>query len=293
MKLPPLVALRAFEAVSRHKSIRQAAAELNVEPSAVSRHLRTLQGVLDVKLVNASRRGITLTDEGLQYAAEIGPAFAAIAYATTRLAPEQGTRNLVIWSVPGFALHWLTPRLPTFRERHPKIDVLIRPTEAHPDLITNEADIEIAYGAVRSKLSRSINLAKPRVYPVASSAWVKSARNPTDPAALLSLTLIHEESHEQWHDWFAACGVEVKRRLSGPRLWHSHLALEAAKRGQGIALANDLLVAEDIANGSLVEVGKTHVVLAPYTFLARKDRWNEPAVARFRTWLLSTLAARI
>ncbi|HXW26702.1 MAG TPA: LysR substrate-binding domain-containing protein, partial [Xanthobacteraceae bacterium] len=84
-------------------------------------------------------------------------------------------------------------------------------------------------------------------------------------------------------------GVDPPERLSGPRLWHAPLAIEAAARGQGIAIANELIVREELAAGALVEVMRTDVKLQPYVFAARADRWNQPPIARFRAWLMARL----
>src|SRR5262245_24054612 len=115
MKIPPLLALRAFEAVARHGSVRKAAEELCVDHTVVSRHIRTLQSVLDIPLLRSSRRGIMLTDAGREYAASLSQAFTRISSATAKVRRHRRAGVLAIWSVPGFALHWLTPRLPEFQ----------------------------------------------------------------------------------------------------------------------------------------------------------------------------------
>ncbi|HYH20292.1 MAG TPA: LysR substrate-binding domain-containing protein [Azospirillum sp.] len=286
MRIPPFAALRAFEAVSRHKSVRKAAEELGVDHTVVSRHLRALQAVMDVQLVLTSRQGVALTAAGNDYAAVLTPAFAEIAAATTRLMREGRSANLTIWCLPGFAMRWLTPRLPDFHRRHPGVEISLRPSEVRPDLANFEADGEIHYGEPKEAGLRHAVLARPRVFPVASPSWLVAHPAATRVAGLPAMPLIHEESHRQWLDWFAAAGVPLPERLRGPRLWHAHLAVEAAKLGQGVALANELIAATEIAAGELTEIGATNVVLNPYVFVTRRDRWNEPAISRFRRWLL-------
>jgi LysR family transcriptional regulator, glycine cleavage system transcriptional activator len=283
-KLPPLVSLRAFDAVARHMSVRKAAEELGVNHSAVSRHIKSLQAYLQVQLLQSSARGIVLTPAGRRYAAAIAPAFAAIADAATALNIEGKSNHLTIWCIPGFALRFLTPRLPAFHAAYPRIEIRLRPADQPADFTNGEIDAEIGFGVTRRSGTKSQILTEPRTYPVASPAFLAQ-----HPAASLRdlprIPLIHEESAQQWRQWLTAAGIEPPRHLAGPCLWHSHLAIEAARHGQGVALANDFLARDAVAAGELCEVGATNIRLAPYVFVARADRWNEPALAKFRSWL--------
>jgi LysR family glycine cleavage system transcriptional activator len=290
MKLPGLKSLQAFNAVGRHLNIRRAAEELGIDHSVVSRHVRALQNELGLRLVETTRHGVALTPAGRDYHAVICAAFDQMGAATARLAREAGHLRLAVWSIPGFALRWLTPRLDDFRRHSPRIDLVVRSTDVHPDLLAFEADIEIAYGGRRAARGlRSLELIRPRVFPVASPAWVATHPRVRAPADLLGVPLIHEESSDQWKAWLEAAGVAAPDRLSGPRLWHAHLAIEAASRGQGVALANELIAGEAVDSGELVEVTRSAVTLEPYVFATRADRWQEPHVARFRRWLLARL----
>jgi DNA-binding transcriptional LysR family regulator len=289
MKLPGLKSLRVFDAVGRHLNIRRAAEELRLDHSVVSRQLRALQDELGIRLVETSRTGVILTAAGRDYHAAIAAAFAEMSAATARLTRGHDTDRLLVWSIPGFALRWLTPRLDDFRRRRPKIELVLRATDVHPDLSAFEADVEIRYGKVAARGLRTVELARPRVFPIASPAWVATHREVCAPIDLLQLPLIHEESSDQWRNWLIAAGVDPPERLKGPRLWHAPLAIEAALRGQGVALANELIVADELVTGELVEVMRTDLKLEPYTFLARADRWSQPPVAAFRAWLLKEL----
>ncbi|NYZ14364.1 hypothetical protein HL658_17570 [Azospirillum sp. RWY-5-1] len=160
------------------------------------------------------------------------------------------------------------PRLDAFRSLHPAIEITLRPTDGQPDLLAFEADAAIGYDSLKRVGVQQAMLANPRVFPVAK------------PADLIAAPLIHEESHDQWLASFATAGVDAPARLGGPRLWHAHLAIEAAKLGQGVALANDLIAGRDLATGELVEIGTSSVALSPYVFSAKRGRWKEPAVER-------------
>jgi LysR family glycine cleavage system transcriptional activator len=293
MKLPPLLSLRAFESVARHSNVRRAAEELRVDHSVVSRHLRTLQDSLGLKLVTATRRGVTLTPVGEKYAAAIGPALAEISAATHLAMQQAKPSSISICSIPGFALRWMTPRLSKFYDRYPTLEIALRPTDQWADFSNGEVDAEITFGDLPKRAAtRSINLAHPRVFPVASPAWIAAHRAIQSADDLFKVPLIHEENHEQWRAWFIACGVAPPERLAGARLWHANLALEAARLGQGIALANDFLVEDEMARGELVEVIPSNVRLFHYRFTARSDRWNEEYLSHFRNWLIAMIRAR-
>ncbi len=123
--------------------------------------------------------------------------------------------------------------------------------------------------------------------PVASPAYLAALDQPLmQPADVLRLALLHEESYDYWEAWLAAQGIEAEM-LPGPRLWHAHLTVEAACRGQGVALANHFLFRDDMATGRLVPVPVAgqplpQLALGTYVFSMRNDRWENPAAACFR-----------
>lgn len=287
MFLPSLAALRAFEAVARHKSLRKAAKELGIDHTVISRHVHGLQESLDVPLLYTSRQGVVLTEAGMEYAATLTAALGQITQATVKLQHLKQMRSLTIASLPGFALRWLTPRLPDFQRHNPTIDIAVRPSEERANLTGLNVDAEILYGTPTEPDLRFAHIATPRVFPVASPQWRAAHPDVTEPQHLGGASLLHEDSHDQWRRWFHTIGVPVPEPLKGPRLWHAHMALEAAKHGQGVALGNELICSEDIANGALVEIGTTRVALEPYVFIARRDRWDEPPLVRFRNWLIA------
>jgi DNA-binding transcriptional LysR family regulator len=286
-RLPPLKALRAFVAVARLGSVRKAAESLAIDHTVVSRHVRQLQDWLGVRLVNMSRQGVSLTPLGQQYAERIGTALNEIANASADLQGDLNNRQLIVWCIPGFATNWLLPRLPDFSKAYPDIDLVLRPTEAVPDFDHNEADAKIHYGHLRTSGLTSIVLTHPRVYAVASPGWL--ALNPpiATPADLLKASLIHEDTRDQWRDWFLNCGI-VPGTLRGPRLWHANLAIEAAIHGQGVALANELIVGAALRAGQLKIVTDAAPTLDPYVLITKGDAVPAKFQA-FRNWLLRSL----
>jgi LysR family transcriptional regulator, glycine cleavage system transcriptional activator len=291
LRLPPLIALRAFEAVGRTGSVRAAGDELAVSHTVVSRHLQNLQRSLGVTLVRSEGRGVTLTEAGLTFHAQISPAFDIIARATLSVRPA-ARPTLNIWCIPGIANRLLLSRLPELTGPPRNWDVNLQPTLSHPDLARGEADAEIVYAEMidsRGALMAEA-LVRPRVFPVASPAYLARYPAIAGLADLSKIALIHEESTEQWERWFELAGVSDLPPLRGQRLWHAHLAIEAARLGQGVALANDVLVADDLRSGALVEVIPSSVHMETYQLVTLRERWDDPAIVALRDWLKRVLA---
>ena len=292
--LPPLIALRAFDAVGRAGSLRAASEELAVSHTVVSRHIHNLEARLGTALLRPQGRGVVLTEEGARYHAQIRQAFDLIARATADL--KRGKkRSLAIWCPPGLATLRLMPNLPALEGILPDCDIVLQPTIARPQLLRGEADVEIAYledGAHVPEALRAEMLAAPRVFPVASPALL--ARHPLHDTAeaISALPLVHEESTGQWKVWLRRAGLGSVPELSGPHLWHAHLTIEAARLGQGVAIANEVLVADDLASGRLVELGATDIKLGAYYFITPRTRWDDPDISKLREWIQRLLAWR-
>lgn len=290
-RLPPLIALRAFEAVGRLGSVRAAGEELAVSHTVVSRHVRNLEQRLGARLLRPAGRGLALTPEGQRYLAQIAQALDLIERATAELAAPR-RRTLAIWCAPGVASRRVLPLLPELEALLPEHEITLLPTLARPDFSRDDADAEIIYleavaprDGVRAEL-----LSSPRVFPVASAAFRARHADVAAPADLLRAPLIHEESTEQWERWLHRAGVAELPPLRGPRLWHAHLAIEAARLGQGVALANAVLAGEDLAAGGLVEMVPSDIRLGGYYFLSEAARWDEPGLATLRGWLRDLFA---
>lgn len=296
--LPPFATLRAFEAVGRYSGIRKAAQALDLDHAVVSRHLRALEDWAGVQLVNRAHGYASLTEDGHRYYARISAALGEIRDATVDLLSQNDASRLSIWCVPGFACEYLASRLHALQQLHPGLELELHPTDRSPDFSRHEADVDIRYipgdeSACAPGVTagiRRVQLARPPVMAVTSpgrAALLGSIANPSD---LLNAPLLHEESPQQWQTWFSAHGVEVSAVLPGPRLWHAHLTIEAARRGQGVALANPFLLGDDFATGRLVPLledlrSERPVALGTYAFSARADRWQSSKLVSFRRWL--------
>ena len=287
--IPPLGMVKVFEAVGRLGSMRRAADELNISHTVVSRHVRNLEAWLGARLLIAGARGIKLTADGERFCRVIGRALDQIADATVELRPGLNRVTLKLWCAPGLATRWLAPRLVDLQKELPTIDLVLHATEAHPDFVRHDADMVVRYGSEPRGDLRWALLCKPRIIPVASRAWLDAQPTIATLADLEKRPLIHEGSHDQWREWFDAAGHNVKSRLQGPRLGAANLAVEAAIMGQGVALATELLAADDLYTGRLVEILGTEVYLENYYMISSRERWNSPAVSKFRAWMISKI----
>ena len=296
-QVPSLAMLRAFDAFGRSGGIRKAAKLLEVDHAVVSRHLAALEAHVGTALVERGHGAGHLTPDGAEYHRSIAAAFQDIASATQRLR-KRHDRQLLIWCSPGLAFHWLSQRLPGFEVLVPEIALELRPMDYGPDFSITEADADIRY--VRHGLPiprppaycRWLELASPPVYPVASPMFAaQNAAHLAGPRSLMDLRLLHEESDSEWRQWLSAQGLALDPApLAGPRLWHAHMMIEAARGGQGVALVNDFLARGDLAEGRLVRLEGHETAFAPvrlgaYHFTARMDRWYDERLARFRNWL--------
>ena len=291
--LPPLIALRAFEAVGTSGSIRAAAEALSVSPTVVSRHLANLEQRLSARLVEPKGRSVALTDAGARFHAEIAKAFDLIDQATEKLTRPRKA-PLRLWCSPGIAVMRLLPRLPELEARLPDFSIHFHPTLAAPDWKRGEADAEIFYAPTERPARDGIveaELARPRVMPVASPSLVGRLHRRADEIELLyEAHWVHELSGDEWRSFMHTAGLKIDARAEqrlegGVRLWHAHLAIGAAELGQGVALANEFLVEEQLASGRLVEIGQTDVRLGTYGLALPSGAGEAASSQALRDWL--------
>ena len=289
-RLPPLSMVRAFEAVGRTASMRRAAADLGVCHTVVSRHVRNLEAWLGTRLVESGPRGVVLTEEGRGYFRSVAAAFDLIATATTDLKPAAARGVLRLWCVPGLAARWLAPRLADLQAALPDVEIVLRATTETPDFAHHEADAAIRFAEAPDVGGRALLLERSRLFPVAAPRWQGAHPPVAELADLEGATLLHEESRDQWRRWFERSGHRPRSDLAGPRLWYASSALDAAVAGQGVALATRLQAADDMIAGRLVELLATDVDLGGYWLVVPEARWNDAVLARFRCWLIRSVA---
>jgi LysR family glycine cleavage system transcriptional activator len=287
--LPPLTALRSFEAAARHLSFTRAAGELCVTQTAISHQVKRLEAHLGTPLFRRLPRRIALTSDGQLWARELGEIFSRLQDANRRLrAGARPDRPVVSVSViPSLAARWLVPRLGRFLERHAGLDVRISPTEHLVDFTVEAVDVGIRYGAGRYPGLVVEKLADDALVAVCAPA-LRARRKLTEPGDLRRHPLLHDDARDAWPRWLALHGVRGVDAERGTVLTDSSMLIEAAVRGQGIALARRSLAAEDLLAGRLVlafprlrplATGLAYYLAAPRENLAR------PAVAAFCDWL--------
>lgn len=286
--LPPLNALRAFEAAGRHQSFTGAASELGVSHSSISRHVRGLEDRLGVQLFRDLPRGLALSTDGAAYLAQISPALDAIAYATEGLAEApQGT--ITVNSEPLFATKWLVPRLADFAKAHPKVDIRLEASRHLADVARYEADLAIRFVHPGGIYPGSELISDAILRPFASPDLVRKPIS--TPRDLLGYPLLRDRTNGTWDTWFAKAGGVAPDEV--PQLtWRmsSLLAIEAAIAGQGVLLVSTEVVATEVAAGRLVQVSEIGFREGGYHLVRAQGALRRKSVRVFRDWLIENTA---
>ncbi len=288
--LPPLNALKAFEAAARHESFTAAAAELNVTHAAISRHIRELEAWLAIKLFLRTGRGVVLTERGKSYVTEVTRAFDVLAAATENASGRRRRRRqrLVVSAESSFAALWLVPRLGRFTAANPEIELVVESTDRLADFTRDEADVGIRYGrGVWSNVAADL-LARTHMAPVCSPALLREA-NVRSPQDLTPGLLLQEEPRRYWKEWLQAAGVADRVSPEGPMLG-LHLTIPAAETGQGFALADEVIAGDALVGGRLVRPFAVAIESYAYYFVRAADRKESRAVAALHVWLKSEIA---
>jgi LysR family transcriptional regulator, glycine cleavage system transcriptional activator len=302
-RLPSLKALRAFEAVVRHRSATKAGDELHVSSGAVSHQIRALEHELGLRLFDRSSGELTPTAVALELAEQLGEGFDLLFGAVRRLRLSGDPSFLTIGCDVTFGVLWLGPRIARFQERHPDIEVRLDLTDSDPDASWRSVDLTIHFGYGRFTDYETIRLTSESLSPVCAPVYVHGSPAATTlqcPADILSCPLLHVEWFEPdtgfrtlaWEKWFAAAGVETRGgKLPGMHFSHTISALQMAIAGKGIALASDCLAADAIASGSLVRPFDIRLKLPRDYYLVYGGSVAELAkVAAFRGWLVTETA---
>ncbi len=285
--LPPLRALRAFEAAARHLSFTKAGAELFVTQAAVSHQIRALEEDLGVRLFRRMNRRLMLTEEGQRYLPAVSRAFDLLREATTALRAHDIPGPLTVSVLPSFAARWLVPRLGRFFARHPDIDLRIDPSVAICDFAQGDVDVGIRYGRGDYPGLRADRLLDEDIFPVCSPLLKAGPPGLHRPEDLRHHTLLHDDSHADWRTWLLAAGVDGVDPERGTIFTDSSMLIQAAIAGQGVALARGVLVADALAAGRLVRPFRLSLPAEfAYYFVYPERVAAHPKVRAFRDWLL-------
>lgn len=287
-RLPPLTALRAFEAVARHLSMARAADELHVTPAAVSQQIRLLETYLGVTLF---RRGkaLALSDAARAALPQLTDAFDRLERAAAQLRADSGAGPLVVSTPPAFAARWLVPRLDDFQTRHPEVELRLLATRRLVDFATEDVDLAIRFGAGDHPHLLVERLMPETIVPVAAPALAARIASPAD---LARCPLLNDDWHIEhqlfpdWETWLASLGVAAGAPLRIQTFGDANLTIQAAVAGLGVALAWHSLVAGDLARGSLVRLLDLSIASdLAYHLVMPPERARLAKVEAFRDWL--------
>lgn len=296
-RLPPLNALRAFEAAARHLNFSRAADELSVTPGAVSQQIQNLEDYVGVALFKRTPKGLLLTDPAQIALPALREAFDRLADAASMLTAAVDGRRLTVSVAPSFAAKWLVPRLGRFEAAHPQVDVWVSAGMELVDFNSGEVDLAIRYGTGRYPGLEVVRLMQETVIPVISPDLLE--RQPlNDLTELAGQVLLHDGSPDaddscpDWTMWLAARGVKGVDGSRGPRFNQSSLVIEAAVGGRGVALAKRALAQADMDAGRLVSPFDiaTAVDFAYYAVYP-KAKGRLPQVKAFVGWLAAEAEA--
>ena len=296
-KLPPLNALKTFEASARLGSIVLAAAELNVTPGAVSQQIKKLEDFFGHQLFIRRDNQLLLTDVALEVQAMSSEMMEALAQLTQRLLPGAMRSNLIISVLPSVGIRWLNRRLPEFLAAHPDVRVDVRLEEDPVDFFRNRVDVRLSYGEHLYPEFITVPFLRDDVTVLCRPELVAGGRfDPASPASLRDEDLIHViwrsgfSSYPTWDAWFSSAGAaRSPRRELGHTVDTSSVAIDLALAGCGIVLGQAMLAGPEMAAGMLVAPFAQRLTL-PYAYCAVHTRPNDrnPTIRAFIDWLAVT-----
>jgi LysR family transcriptional regulator, glycine cleavage system transcriptional activator len=292
-RLPPLNALRAFEASARLGSYVAAATELHVTAAAVSQHVGRLERYLDTVLFQRLPRGLVLTDEGRDYLPELSAGFDLLGESTARLQTKRAGGVLTLTTLAAFANGFLLPRLHRFHERAPRVAVVLRTSRTLVDFKREDVDLAIRFAPNPGRGLHGEALCGEELFPVASPRLFGGGRTPETLTALTAYPLLHdvdanaEQPWMSWRSWFERAGLDPTLAARGTQFTDSIVLIGAAIAGLGVALGRGPHVAPQLAGGQLVRVTQESW-RSPWSYflVAPEAHFRRPVVRAFVDWAL-------
>ena len=286
-RLPPLNALRAFEAAARHLSIKKAAEEIGVTPAAVTQQVKLLESDLECAILRRSGRGIELTEYGARLFYVLQRSFSDISSVVSELTshnPNEINASLQ----PTLAQRWLAPRLVELHQEHPRISVHISMSQQPIDFTLEDIDVAMQFGSGAWPSLRSTFVMAEQMFPVCSPALADRYEFPMSLDVLRRNPILHTiASPDDWPEWLARNGINDASSISSHYLENSALALEVAEHGLGFAMARTPFVISALASGRLVAPFSVRLEseFAHY-LVSQQSSARRPEVARFRDWIV-------
>lgn len=298
MRLPPLNALRAFEAAARHEGFIPASDELNVTRGAVSRHVKNLEQHIGVPLFVRQAQGVRLTNAGRQLQPVLAEALQSIVSEIERISTD--ANDLRIICPPATSIRWLIPRLEDFRKKHPNFRVRLM-TDFHGDTGYDSMDFDIGFSVEnwpgRPDSIEMIPLFPVRLTPACAPKLLSGQEKLRDVGELAQFDLLHETpKHQDWAEWinvYCPEKLDVRAGLDFPNL---DMATRAAVLGAGLVMADLVLCREELESGALVAPFPEMICDGPFgavSLLGSRERWQEPKIEAFKTWAAETAAQDI
>lgn len=309
--IPPLLAVRYFEAAARNLSFTLAAKELFVTQGAISLQVRKLEEFLKIPLFVRHTRRIELTPEGYSFYKASTEALQMIESATTKIVEPSGQQSITINTIPTIATLWLLPRLASFSSIYPHIDVRIISDLRVVDMHEQDVDVALRVGKLPGEKYDSkapkIDLVlterwdnidvdyifPDRLVPVASQTLIPKNKIITDPKELLDFPLIHTATRANaWPDWFHAHDIDYKPTKNNLEVGHFYIALRVAQESQGIALVPDILFSEYPGRTELAPILQNLPTIesaGAYYLLTKKQAHKQTAIEAFRQWVINEI----
>jgi LysR family glycine cleavage system transcriptional activator len=289
--LPPLHALRAFEAAARHLSVTRAAEELFVTQAAVSHQIKALEDWFGQPLFRRAGRGIQLSETGARLLPAASESFDRLAEVSRRLKEHSHKRLLTVTTLDSFAASWLIPRLRDFRAAYPDIDVRLTTADAAIDLAADGIDVAIRLGRGPWPGLYSEELMTEQVFPVCAPGLIDGDPPLRRPEDLKHHTLLHDIGPVGWDMWLRAAGVGDVDPYSGPTFNHTSFVAQAAVAGEGLALGRTAIVADALAGGRLVKPFDLALdAYHAYHFVCLRGGLDIPKIGAFRDWIFAAAA---
>jgi LysR family glycine cleavage system transcriptional activator len=287
-KMPPLKALRVFEAAARHQSSTKAAEELCVTQGAVSQQIKLLEESLGVELFLRLNQQLRLTSQGRKYALEVREALRLISEATAEIQPRSVSAAVTISCLPSFAHKWLAPRLGRFLQAEPGISLRLHTSFEVVDLFRHGVDCAIRHGSGGYDGCFAEILMTEELAPMCTP---QIAAQLTSPEDLAEQVLLRDYGTE-WRDWLEPAGIDDEDLCWGAEFQDSSVAIQAAIDGRGVILGHTMLAHDDLRSGALVAPFEMRV---PYDcahwFVCRRGEETRPEIAAVRAWLRKEAAA--
>jgi LysR family transcriptional regulator, glycine cleavage system transcriptional activator len=291
--LPSMTALRTMVLVEKFGSFSRAAEELGITQSGVSRAIRSIEQITGQRIFERSARGLSTTESGKRYLAEVREILGELGAATLRFSSfDSAVTTLHVATLPSLGSLWLAPRLADFARKNPQISLIIAENIGVIDFEASSIDCVIHYGSTAwPQGARSEVLLRESLMPFAPPALLQGRAS--DASTLLDVPLIqHAHRPTAWRDWFREVGIVHPGPTTGHRFEQYQMGIRAAAGGLGAVLMPPFLVEDEVAKGRLVPLhGKPIETAWTFQLVSPDTKRQNPAVRRFRTWLVGEIRA--